>query len=711
MDVSEMINKMAEFFQTYYEKEIEQIKESQLKVLEIDYAVLTEFDIELAQVCLEEPDDFLQACKLSVTSISCGESVYGDMLVNTPSVNQVNQVDTVNQVNQPIQYPDYIQTTSQKVLYLLSVVKSATQAEIGKFLNIEKATLSLIFSRPDRGVGLVNQGMVNWVVNQDVVNSPRAYSIMPEGKAYLERLAKNWHSTYEPKKNIEADCPTHIQFYNLPLSSKVSITDVRVEHLNKMISLEAVLRNKTAALPQAAWTKYECPACGNVLRVIQVDPIKYKEPSSCSCGRKGRFRLIHTNFKNTQKITVEDLQSNINLGKDVQRLRAILQDELCTPLKQLSLKVSNRLLFVAIPRAVQKEVQGQKTVDFDIYLEVISFKNLDDTDVHITPDDEKAILEYSASQGYNTLKDLSSRFAPNIVGNDHIKMALLLQQVSKDVLTHPHRLRMNLHLFGPPGVGKTDLAMFSHAACFKSAYVDVAKASSVGLTAAAIKDEFLKQWVLEAGALILAGSGIAVLDELDKLKDEMTANDLGEPMEKGTISIHKATIHDTLQVSAKVLGIGNVSEDYNGSGLVDGKVLRLRGHLIDRFDLLLKAENVDHKFLVKKLLGLNEEATHDLDFIKKYLFYAFNREVSTELSADVQVTLSDFVGVVFTESKLKGFYVSPRFIQSLKRLTLASAKLRLAKVADANDAKVAVQLMQRSFQDRGVQFAQEVEAW
>ena len=44
-------------------------------------------------------------------------------------------------------------------------------------------------------------------------------------------------------------------------------------------------------------SKWECPACGNILRVQDIivqkgTTCQFKAPTKCACGRSGRFRLM-----------------------------------------------------------------------------------------------------------------------------------------------------------------------------------------------------------------------------------------------------------------------------------------------------------------------------------------------------------------------------------------------------------------------------------
>ena len=98
---------------------------------------------------------------------------------------------------------------------------------------------------------------------------------------------------------------TRIRFNDLPETQKVKIRTIRAQHLNKAIFFEGIIRQTSDVRPQVVNAKFECPSCGTVISVLQIEK-KFREPSRCSCGRKGQFRLMSKIMVDAQRLVIEE---------------------------------------------------------------------------------------------------------------------------------------------------------------------------------------------------------------------------------------------------------------------------------------------------------------------------------------------------------------------------------------------------------------------
>jgi len=77
-----------------------------------------------------------------------------------------------------------------------------------------------------------------------------------------------------------------VRLFNLPKSQDIKVRNIRSKHLNEMIVLEGIIRQASDVRPQVVNAKFECPSCGTVISVLQMEK-KFREPLRCSCGRRG----------------------------------------------------------------------------------------------------------------------------------------------------------------------------------------------------------------------------------------------------------------------------------------------------------------------------------------------------------------------------------------------------------------------------------------
>jgi DNA replicative helicase MCM subunit Mcm2 (Cdc46/Mcm family) len=55
--------------------------------------------------------------------------------------------------------------------------------------------------------------------------------------------------------------------------------------------------------------KFECPSCGSILSVLQLDE-KFRQPKRCGCGRRGGFKVISKELIEAQDIVIMEKETN-----------------------------------------------------------------------------------------------------------------------------------------------------------------------------------------------------------------------------------------------------------------------------------------------------------------------------------------------------------------------------------------------------------------
>ena len=76
-------------------------------------------------------------------------------------------------------------------------------------------------------------------------------------------------------------------------------------------------------------------------------------------------------------------------------------------------------------------------------------------------------------------------------------------------------------LIGDPGTAKSQMLKYAQQIAPRAVYTTGKGASAVGLTAGVHRDPITKEWTLEGGALVLADQGVCLIDEFDKMKEQV----------------------------------------------------------------------------------------------------------------------------------------------------------------------------------------------
>jgi len=499
-----------------------------------------------------------------------------------------------------------------------------------------------------------------------------------------------------------------VRLVNVPKSHEIKVRNIRSKHLNEMIVIEGIIRQASDVRPQVVNAKFECPSCGTVMSVLQMEK-KFREPPRCSCGRRAGFKLISKEMVDTQRLVVEEAPESLSGGEQPKRMNVFVKEDLVEPKMEEKTTPGSRIKIIGVLKEVPIPLQtGGLSTRFELAIEANNIIPLEETfeELDITEEDERQILELAENP--LIFDNLAKSITPSIWGYDEIKKSLVLQLFSGVQKTHKdgQKSRGDIHilLIGDPGVAKSVTLGFMANISPKGRYVVGKSASGAGLTATVVRDEYLRGWSLEAGAMVLANKGLVCIDELEKM-DPNDRSAMHEAMEQQTITVSKANVQATLRAETSVLAAANPKFGRFDPSQPIAQQIDLPPTLINRFDIIFTLRDIPDR---QKDERIAEHVLHEhqkegegmfipRELFRKYVAYA-KQKIKPELTNDAVEEIKNFYvelrnKPVAVESGLRPIPISARQLQALIRMAEASAKIRLSKKVTREDAKISIELM------------------
>jgi replicative DNA helicase Mcm len=499
-----------------------------------------------------------------------------------------------------------------------------------------------------------------------------------------------------------------VRLINLPDVHLMKIRNIRSKNLNEMIVVEGIVRQASDVRPQVVNAKFECPSCGTIISVLQMEK-KFREPNRCSCGRRGGFKLLSKEMVDTQRLVVEESPESLMGGEQPKRLNIFLKEDLVEPQMEEKTTPGSRILAIGILKEVPVPLHsGGLSTRFEIAIEANNLIPLEETfdELKITDEDESQILELAEDP--QIFEKLSKSITPSVHGYEEIKKSMVLQLFGgvRKVHTDGSKTRGDIHilLVGDPGVAKSVTLTFMAGISPKGRYVVGKSASGAGLTATVVRDEFLRGWSLEAGAIVLCNKGLVCIDELEKM-DPTDRSSMHEAMEQQTVTISKANVQATLRSETSVLAAANPKFGRFDPYQSIAQQIDIPPTLINRFDVIFTLRDIPNKakddLIAKHILHEHQKEGSDMiiprELFRKYVAYAKQR-VKPVLTDEAVNELRDFYvslrnAPVASESALRPIPISARQLTSLIRMSEAAAKLKLKDKVTKEDATEAIDLM------------------
>ncbi len=339
------------------------------------------------------------------------------------------------------------------------------------------------------------------------------------------RVLKTYIAELDPTHFERFQDRFYVRFYNVDSHANVSIREIRSHHLERLITIKGIVTKITEIRPLLRKAKFKCLRCGfSDIWMEQIEG-RYTIPTECpnpECNRRGPFSLIknESEFIDWQSITVQERPEELPPGQLPISLSCTALDDMVGLVRP-----GDRIKFTGILKTRQKSnlSRGQLATFFP-YLDILSVeKETEEYEtLNITPEDEEKIKELAKDPFI--YEKIRNSIAPSIYGYDNIKkaIALLLFGGVAKTTTEGVKIRgeSNILLVGDPGVGKSQLLRNVMTLAPRAIYTSGRGSSAAGLTAAVTRESETGEMTLEAGVLVLADKGIAVIDEFDKMRAE-----------------------------------------------------------------------------------------------------------------------------------------------------------------------------------------------
>ncbi|KAK1351016.1 Mcm2-7 hexameric complex component [Hamiltosporidium tvaerminnensis] len=498
-------------------------------------------------------------------------------------------------------------------------------------------------------------------------------------------LLRNYHITLIPPSNIFASPLRHIKACDI----------------GKLIKVRGVITKASQVKPIVRVATYICESCGSeTYQQVNSDTFVYL--SECPSERckirkvKGTLTLQSrgSKFMKYQTLKLQEHTYDVPQGCVPRNITIECYGDTTDQAKPGD-TVTISGIFLPKPFYGYKKIKAGLLTDTFLYaLEVISNSN----NSSIT--DTNIISSYSINPSF-TVTELSQAIAPEIFGLSDVKKILLLMLVGApcNVRSDGMKIRgeINVLLLGDPGVAKSQLLKTVIKIAERGVYCTGRGSSGVGLTASVLRDKSTGESVLEGGALVLSDGGVCCVDELDKM-NEVDRMGIYEVMEQQTVSVSKAGINCTLNARCSLLGAANpVRGKYDTKKSVEHNV-GLPCALISRFDALVVLKDdpdVENDMrLASHITGIfmGNEIESTVDYQKLQNIIKASKSIFPVIPNSLLERMSD----IYVEERKDNNMITPRYLLSLIRLSLAHSRLRMSQIVNEEDVEEAVRLMERS---------------
>jgi replicative DNA helicase Mcm len=383
------------------------------------------------------------------------------------------------------------------------------------------------------------------------------------------------------------------RIYNLPEELTIAPGEIRKEHGGTFQAIHGVLERITSTSDMPEVLVFNCQRCDPGYEEVPQDPTQndIQEPHECqNCERQGPFQIDEqaSEWSDYAKLRITAKPDSDHEGK----ITGYVKNDLIDAGGEGGIMSRNGepVTISGVVKRVQKNGRGENQLLFDHHIEVNSIE-FDRDEETINIQEHKETFEELASRP-GAVDEFADSIAPHLHATDawdaafEFAVAYLFGAPRIDIQNGPtYRGDLHFLIVSDYGMGKsdfsTDIAEYSPKCIQKST---TALSSGVGLTAAAVKDDFGDgQWTIKPGLLVRANGGHLILDEIDKGPDELT--EMNDALEgRQTVDVEKAGKSATYESRTGLMALGNPVDGRFDPNQKISEQLGISESLLSRFD-------------------------------------------------------------------------------------------------------------------------------